>query len=55
MDPEAFLDLANQVAKIKMYPYFDLAHAVVCCLAIKEDMGSGNHANESAFLNLSKV
>ena len=41
MDAEAFLDLANQVAKLKMYPYFDLAHAVVCCLAIKEDMGSG--------------
>ena len=43
MDPEAFLDLANQVAKIKMYPYFDLAHAVVCCLAIKEDMASGKN------------
>lgn len=41
MDPEAFLDLANQVAKIKMYPYFDLAHAIVCCLLIKEDMGPG--------------
>ena len=41
MDPEAFLDLANQVAKLKMYPYFDIAHAVVCCLALKEDMGSG--------------
>ena len=41
MDAEAFLDLANQVAKLKMYPYFDLAYAVVCCLAIKEDMGSG--------------
>jgi len=41
MDPEAFLDLANQVTKLKMYPYFDLAHAIVCCLLIKEDMGSG--------------
>ena len=41
MDPEAFLDLANQVAKLKMYPYFDIAHAVCCCLALKEDMGSG--------------
>jgi len=41
MDAEAFLDLANQVAKLKMYPYFDLAHAVVCSLAIKEDLGSG--------------
>ncbi len=43
MDPEAFLDLANQVAKLKMYPYFELAHAAVCCLVIKEDMGSGNY------------
>ena len=42
MDPEAFLDLANQVAKLKMYPYFELAHAAVCCLVIKEDMGSGS-------------
>ena len=42
MDPEAFLDLANQVAKLKMYPYFELAHAAVVCLTIKEDMGSGN-------------
>jgi hypothetical protein len=41
MDAEVFLDMANHVAKLKMYPYFDLAHAVICCLAIKEDMGSG--------------
>lgn len=41
MDPEAFLDLANQVAKLKMYPYFDIAHAIVCCLIIKDDMGPG--------------
>ena len=41
MDPENFLDLANQVTKLKMYPYFDLAHAIVCLVAIREDMGSG--------------
>jgi len=41
MDAEAFLDFANQVAKLKMYPYFDLAHAAVCCLSIKEDLGTG--------------
>lgn len=45
MDAEAFLDFANQVAKLKMYPYFDVAHAVVCCLSIKEDMGSGRFFN----------
>ena len=41
LDPEAFLDLANQVAKLKMYPYFELAHAIVCCISVKEDMSSG--------------
>ena len=50
MDPEAFLDLANQVAKLKMYPYFELAHAAVCCLVIKEDMGSGKRINGSPYL-----
>jgi hypothetical protein len=41
MDPEAFLDMANQVTKLKMYPYFDLAHSAVCLLAIREEMGAG--------------
>ena len=41
MDPEAFLDVANQVTKLKMYPYFDLAHSAVCLLAIREDLGAG--------------
>ncbi len=41
MDPEAFLDVANQVTKLKMYPYFDLAHSAVCLLAIREDLGTG--------------
>ena len=52
MDPEAFLDLANQVAKLKMYPYFELAHAAVCCLVIKEDMGSGKEFNGTHLLRL---
>jgi len=42
MDPEAFLDLANQVTKLKMYPYFDLAHAAICCLAVRDDLASGS-------------
>jgi len=42
MDPEAFLDLANQVTKLKMYPYFDLAHAALCCLAVRDDLASGS-------------
>lgn len=41
MDPEAFLDLANQVIKLKMFPYFDIAHSLLCALAVREDLGAG--------------
>ncbi|CAG9124080.1 hypothetical protein JYU34_014293 [Plutella xylostella] len=41
MDPEAFLDLANQVIKLKMFPYFDIAHSLLCALSVREDLGAG--------------
>lgn len=41
MDPEAFLDVANQVVKLKMFPYFDIAHCTLCALSVREDLGSG--------------
>jgi len=41
MDPEAFLDIANQVIKLKMFPYFDIAHCVLCALHVREDLGPG--------------
>ncbi|XP_029408999.2 trimeric intracellular cation channel type 1B.1 [Bactrocera dorsalis] len=40
MDPEAFLDMANQVIKLKMFPYFDIAHSLLAALAVREDLGS---------------
>lgn len=46
MDPEAFLDLANQVIKLKMYPYFDIAHSLLCALAVREDLGAGKQNNK---------
>lgn len=42
LDAEVFLDIANQVTKLKMFPYFDIAHAALCCLHVREDLGSGN-------------
>lgn len=41
MDPEAFLDIANQVVKLKMFPYFDIAHCTLCALSVREDLGNG--------------
>lgn len=48
MDPEAFLDLANQVTKLKMFPYFDIAHSVLCALHVREDLGPGKATPGSA-------
>ncbi|EDW46125.1 trimeric intracellular cation channel type 1B.1 [Drosophila sechellia] len=45
MDPEAFLDVANQVIKLKMFPFFDIAHSLLAALAVREDLG----ANAQAF------
>jgi len=44
MDPQTFLDFANTVTKLKMYPYFDICHYALMCLAVREDTpapGSG--------------
>ena len=42
MDPEAFLEIANQVAKLPMFPYFEFAHCLIMCLYVKEDI-TGAH------------
>ena len=52
MDPETFLDMANQVTKLKMYPYFDLAHSAACLLAIREEMGAGTSVIREAQLHV---
>ncbi|KAL3284126.1 hypothetical protein HHI36_018294 [Cryptolaemus montrouzieri] len=44
MDPEAFLDIANQVVKLKMFPYFDIAHCALSALSVREDLGPGAQA-----------
>lgn len=41
MDPENFLELANQVTKLKMYPYFEMAHCIISCLYMREDLAAG--------------
>lgn len=46
MDPEAFLDIANQVVKLKMFPYFDIAHCTLCALSVREDLGTGTYGRQ---------
>ncbi len=40
-----------KVTKLKMYPYFDLAHAALCCLAVREDLSSGTIIAHEPALN----
>lgn len=47
MDPMIFLDVSNELTKLKMFPYFDIAHFVVTCLYLREDLSTG----ESKFVS----
>ena len=56
MDPEAFLELANQVTKLKMYPYYDIAHCVISCLYMREDLSTGEFSTRGKlFLELAAI
>lgn len=38
MDPEMFLDVANSVAELHMFPYFDIANYALSCIHVRDDM-----------------
>ena len=37
MDPKTFIDVATTITKLKMYPYFDVAHYILACTLVKYD------------------
>lgn len=47
MDPENFADLADTVARLKMYPYFDVANYILMCMMVKDDNHAGTTSGES--------
>ncbi|KAH3848887.1 trimeric intracellular cation channel type 1B.1-like [Dreissena polymorpha] len=38
MDPQTFMDIATKVTKLKMYPYFDIAHYMLMCMTVRDDI-----------------
>ena len=34
---EVFHDIASTVVKLKMYPFFDIAHYIMMCSAVRDD------------------
>lgn len=37
MDYETFQDVAQTVSRLKMFPYCDTAHYIICAIAVKEE------------------
>lgn len=47
MDPENFADLADTVARLKMYPYFDVANYILMCMMVKDDNHPGTTSGKA--------
>ena len=37
MDMATVLEAADAIKRLKMYPYFDVAHYILNCMAVRED------------------
>lgn len=35
------VEIANLVLRLEQFPYFDIAHVIICCIYIKSDFGHG--------------
>jgi len=42
IDQELFMDLASKVSRLRMYPYFDIAHYAMMVIAVRDDLATGN-------------
>lgn len=55
MDPQTYMDVATVVTKLKMYPYFDIAHYILMCIAVREDVlpqqAQGESSDTATFLS----
>lgn len=41
LDHEMLLDAASRVQRLKMFPYFDIAHYVLMTISVRDDLASG--------------
>ena len=37
MELDTVLEVASNLKRLKMYPYFDIAHYLLMCMAVRED------------------
>ena len=48
MSAEALNHAAAVVARLKMYPYFDVANYILMCMMVREDSGHTLHRDQAA-------
>lgn len=41
LDQEILLNVASRIQRLKMFPYFDIAHYILMTIAVREDLASG--------------
>ncbi|CAI4232716.1 unnamed protein product [Auanema sp. JU1783] len=44
LSPEDLIEAGGYLQRLKMYPYFDIAHYLLACLSVKDQMGAGGFA-----------
>lgn len=52
MDPQTFLDIATKVTKLKMYPYFDIAHYTLMCVAARDDVPANSSGKVTQYCHI---
>lgn len=52
MDSETLLEVATSVKRLKMFPYFDVAHYLLMCLTVKEDAYPPQFTGRSATIRI---
>ena len=55
MDPQTFMDIATKVTKLKMFPYFDIAHYMLMCMSVRDDLPATSSGGNSKFIKIHKV
>ncbi len=55
IDQDALEDYGLLLLKIKMFPYFDIAHYVLMCLAVRDDIHLHQPSNNSCQIHILQI
>jgi trimeric intracellular cation channel len=50
MDQQKLFEVADYVTKLKLFPYFDIAHYAVMCLIVRDDGHVPEHSGINRYI-----